>query len=55
MPIPLQERVVYGPVASRRLGQSLGVNILPRDLKVCNMNCAYCQYNWTRERRGIGA
>jgi wyosine [tRNA(Phe)-imidazoG37] synthetase (radical SAM superfamily) len=42
------ERIVYGPVASRRLGRSLGVNVLPAGMKVCNMNCAYCQYGWTR-------
>jgi wyosine [tRNA(Phe)-imidazoG37] synthetase (radical SAM superfamily) len=44
--IPL-EHVVYGPVQSRRLGASLGVNLLPANAKVCNMNCAYCQYGWT--------
>ena len=42
------ERIVYGPVPSRRLGRSLGVNLLPAGMKVCNMNCAYCQYGWTR-------
>jgi len=50
MPIPLVEGIVYGPVRSRRLGRSLGVNVLPRGLKVCNMDCAYCQYGWTRRR-----
>jgi wyosine [tRNA(Phe)-imidazoG37] synthetase (radical SAM superfamily) len=48
MPLPLLEHVVYGPVRSRRLGRSLGVNLLPPHRKVCNMNCAYCQYGWTR-------
>jgi wyosine [tRNA(Phe)-imidazoG37] synthetase (radical SAM superfamily) len=48
MPMPLHERIVYGPVRSRRLGRSLGVNLLPPTTKVCNMNCAYCQYGWTR-------
>jgi len=48
MPIPLVDRIVYGPVRSRRLGRSLGVNLLPPGRKVCNMNCAYCQYGWTR-------
>jgi wyosine [tRNA(Phe)-imidazoG37] synthetase (radical SAM superfamily) len=38
---------IYGPVRSRRLGRSLGVNILPGHLKVCNFNCAYCQCGWT--------
>jgi wyosine [tRNA(Phe)-imidazoG37] synthetase (radical SAM superfamily) len=48
MPIALLDRIVYGPVRSRRLGRSLGVNLLPPSRKVCNMNCAYCQYGWTR-------
>ena len=36
--------IVYGPVASRRLGRSLGVNILPAHRRTCNFNCVYCQY-----------
>jgi wyosine [tRNA(Phe)-imidazoG37] synthetase (radical SAM superfamily) len=48
MPLPPLERVIYGPVRSRRLGASLGINLLPAGMKVCNMNCAYCQYGWTR-------
>jgi wyosine [tRNA(Phe)-imidazoG37] synthetase (radical SAM superfamily) len=47
MAMPLQQHIVYGPVRSRRLGRSLGINILPLGLKVCNMNCAYCQYGPT--------
>jgi len=50
MPIPLLPGIVYGPVRSRRLGRSLGINVLPRAFKVCNMDCAYCQYGWTRDR-----
>jgi wyosine [tRNA(Phe)-imidazoG37] synthetase (radical SAM superfamily) len=46
--LPLQEGIVYGPVRSRRLGYSLGVNILPRHAKLCTFNCSYCQYGWTR-------
>lgn len=45
--LPLHQHIVYGPIRSRRLGRSLGVNLLPAGLKVCNMNCAYCQYGWT--------
>jgi wyosine [tRNA(Phe)-imidazoG37] synthetase (radical SAM superfamily) len=45
--LPLQEAIVYGPVRSRRLGRSLGLNILPRGQKVCTFNCSYCQYGWT--------
>jgi wyosine [tRNA(Phe)-imidazoG37] synthetase (radical SAM superfamily) len=48
MPLPPLEHIVYGPVRSRRLGRSLGVNLLPAGMKVCNMDCAYCQYGWTR-------
>lgn len=47
MTIPLQDAIVYGPIQSRRLGRSLGINILPEGRKVCNFNCAYCQYGWT--------
>jgi wyosine [tRNA(Phe)-imidazoG37] synthetase (radical SAM superfamily) len=46
--LPLQEGLVYGPVRSRRLGFSLGVNVLPRNLKTCTLNCSYCQYGWTK-------
>ena len=45
--IPLQRGILYGPVLSRRLGRSLGLNILPDEVKVCSMNCRYCQYSWT--------
>jgi wyosine [tRNA(Phe)-imidazoG37] synthetase (radical SAM superfamily) len=47
MPIPLQHSAVYGPVHSRRLGISLGINPLPVAAKVCNFNCVYCQYGST--------
>ena len=43
----LQSGLVYGPVRSRRLGMSLGVNLSPPGRKTCNFNCAYCQYGWT--------
>jgi len=45
--IPLQDSVVYGPIHSRRLGTSLGINVLPVSHKVCSSNCVYCQYGWT--------
>ena len=38
-------RYVYGPVPSRRLGQSLGVDPIP--FKTCNWNCVYCQLGYT--------
>lgn len=45
--IELQKDIVYGPVRSRRLGLSLGINLMPVTVKVCSMNCCYCQYGWT--------
>ena len=50
MTLPLQKEVVYGPVFSRRLGNSLGINILPRAAKFCHSSCIYCQYGWTDSR-----
>ncbi len=43
----LQAGLAYGPVHSRRLGRSLGVNLTPAGRKTCNFNCSYCQYGWT--------
>jgi wyosine [tRNA(Phe)-imidazoG37] synthetase (radical SAM superfamily) len=47
MTIPLQSKIVYGPVNSRRLGVSLGLNILPISKKICSFDCIYCQYRNT--------
>jgi wyosine [tRNA(Phe)-imidazoG37] synthetase (radical SAM superfamily) len=52
--VPLLDGVVYGPVQSRRLGASLGVNLLPPGEKICNFNCPYCQYGWSR-RESVSA
>jgi len=46
--LQLQKGVIYGPVRSRRLGQSLGINVLPSDEKMCTFDCCYCQYGRTR-------
>ncbi len=46
----LQDRAVYGPIASRRLGLSLGINPLPVSYKFCDFDCVYCQYGWTPEK-----
>jgi wyosine [tRNA(Phe)-imidazoG37] synthetase (radical SAM superfamily) len=43
---------VFGPVDSRRLGFSLGINLLPANLKVCSFNCPYCECGWTRKLIG---
>ncbi len=50
MSLPVIREFVYGPIRSRRLGTSLGVNVFPAGRKICNFNCAYCQYGWTSER-----
>lgn len=42
----LFDKVIFGPVQSRRLGLSLGVNLLPTDNKLCNFNCIYCECGW---------
>ncbi len=47
MTIPLQTGIVYGPLTSRRFGKSLGINLLPDNVKVCNFDCLYCQYGDT--------
>lgn len=39
--------IVFGPIASRRFGVSLGINLLPLQNKVCNFNCIYCECGWT--------
>jgi wyosine [tRNA(Phe)-imidazoG37] synthetase (radical SAM superfamily) len=47
--LPLQSKIIYGPVESRRLGNSLGINLLPTNYKLCSFNCIYCQYGWTKK------
>lgn len=39
----LFHELIYGPIHSRRLGNSLGVNLLPTEKKYCNFNCVYCE------------
>lgn len=43
----LFDKIVFGPVTSRRLGQSLGINLLPADKKICNFDCIYCECGLT--------
>ena len=43
----LFDKIVFGPVRSRRLGVSLGVNLLPTTSKVCSFDCIYCECGWT--------
>lgn len=46
------EDIVFGPIRSRRLGSSLGVNILPAHGKMCNFDCVYCECGWNRDGAG---
>ncbi|MEO0102740.1 MAG: radical SAM protein [candidate division WOR-3 bacterium] len=46
-PLPLQRDVIYGPIKSKRLGLSLGINLLPTTQKVCSFDCIYCHYGKT--------
>ena len=39
----LWDEIVFGPIHSRRVGRSLGINLLPREAKVCSFNCVYCE------------
>lgn len=41
--------IVFGPIKSRRLGTSLGVNILPSKGKLCNFDCIYCECGWNKD------
>jgi len=45
----LFDEIIFGPVKSRRLGVSLGVNLLPEDYKFCTYDCLYCECGWTLE------
>ena len=47
MLLPLQAGIIYGPINSRRLGRSLGVNLSPSSLKLCSFDCIYCHYGRT--------
>ncbi len=51
----LFDKIIFGPVKSRRLGVSLGINLLPTESKLCNFNCIYCECGWTpgKENRNV--
>lgn len=48
----MREETVFGPIHSRRLGRSLGINLLPTRGKICNFDCIYCECGWNRDGRG---
>ncbi|MCL2133066.1 MAG: radical SAM protein [Bacteroidales bacterium] len=45
------ENIVFGPIKSRRLGASLGINLLPQQGKLCNFDCIYCECGWNKDGR----
>ena len=47
----LREETVFGPIKSRRLGSSLGINLLPTRGKICNFDCIYCECGWNADGR----
>lgn len=44
--------IVFGPIHSRRLGSSLGINLLPLSGKLCNFDCIYCECGWNADSAG---
>ena len=53
MPVFLFDKIIFGPVKSRRLGVSLGINLLPLDYKYCNFDCIYCECGRTYKEKFI--
>ena len=48
----LYHDIIFGPVHSRRLGLSLGVNLLPTESKLCSFDCIYCECGWNADHPG---
>lgn len=48
----LYSDIIFGPVRSRRLGLSLGVNLLPTTSKLCSFDCVYCECGWNSDHPG---
>ncbi|MCD8386079.1 MAG: radical SAM protein [Bacteroidales bacterium] len=48
----LFNETIFGPIHSRRLGTSLGVNLMPRDGKVCSFDCLYCEAGYNAQGAG---
>ncbi len=48
----LYHDIIFGPVRSRRLGLSLGVNLLPTESKLCSFDCIYCECGWNSDHPG---
>jgi wyosine [tRNA(Phe)-imidazoG37] synthetase (radical SAM superfamily) len=48
----LYKSPVFGPIHSRRLGSSLGINLMPLNGKLCNFDCLYCECGWNKDNNG---
>ena len=48
----LYNDIIFGPIHSRRLGLSLGVNLLPPESKLCSFDCIYCECGWNADHPG---
>ena len=44
----LFDSIIYGPIRSRRLGVSLGINLMPITAKLCTFDCVYCECGWNQ-------
>jgi len=55
MPTFLFDQTIFGPVISRRLGVSLGINLLPNDSKLCSFDCIYCECGWNPQKGSVKA
>jgi wyosine [tRNA(Phe)-imidazoG37] synthetase (radical SAM superfamily) len=45
----LFNKIIFGPVCSRRFGVSLGINLIPTTQKICTFDCIYCECGWTND------
>lgn len=49
----LFSEAVFGPIRSRRLGNSLGINLLPTNRKICTFDCIYCECGWSPDDQEV--
>ena len=49
----LFDEYIIPPINSRRFGKSLGINLLPKEYKICNFDCVYCECGWTLKGKKI--
>lgn len=54
MATKLFNSTIFGPIHSRRLGVSLGINLLPSDGKICSFDCIYCECGYNSQGQGSG-